>query len=70
MGRLLLALIRLLTPAAEREWVVGDTLEEFRHRQQISGRMPAWRAASRADGRDPASAPRHVARVRSGGSPI
>lgn len=43
MSRLLLALIRLLTPHAEREWVVGDTLEEFRHRQQIRGRRPAWR---------------------------
>src|SRR5260370_707618 len=38
MSRLLLALIRLLTPPAEREWVVGDTLEEFRHRQQTRGR--------------------------------
>ena len=66
MSRLLLALIRLLTPAAEREWVVGDTLEEFRHRQQISGRLPAWRWLFREFLRVLAAAPAHRHAVRTG----
>jgi predicted permease len=67
MSRLLLALIRFLTPEAEREWVVGDTLEEFRHRQQISGRMPAWQWLFREFLRVLAAAPAaHRQAVRTG----
>ncbi len=66
MSRLLLALIRLLTPSAEREWVVGNALEEFRRRQQLSGRLPAWRWLFREFLRVLAAAPAHRHAVRSG----
>ena len=66
MSRLLLALIRRLTPDAEREWVVGDTVEEFRHRQQIGGRMAARRWLFQEFLRVLAAAPAHRRAVRSG----
>jgi predicted permease len=66
MSRLLLALIRLLTPETEREWVVGDTLEEFRHRQQSSGRIPAWWWLLQEFLRVLADAPGHRHAVRTG----
>jgi putative ABC transport system permease protein len=43
MTRLSLFVIRLLTPAAEREWVVGDTVEEFRRRERHDGARAARR---------------------------
>jgi hypothetical protein len=64
MSRFLLALIRLLTPDAEREWVVGDTLEEFRHRQQTRGRSSAWRWLFREFFRVLGAAPAHRLAVR------
>jgi putative ABC transport system permease protein len=66
MSRVLLALIRRLTPELEREWVVGDTLEEFRHRQQIRGRMPARWWLFQECLRVLAAAPAHRRAVRTG----
>jgi putative ABC transport system permease protein len=41
--RLLLFLIGLATPKCDREWVVGDTVEEFEHIEQSRGAQAARR---------------------------
>jgi putative ABC transport system permease protein len=43
MSRLLLLVVGLLTPAEEREWLIGDILEEFHHREEMKGRNAARR---------------------------
>jgi hypothetical protein len=67
MSRLLLALIRLLTPDAEREWVVGDTVEEFREHRRARGSLSARWWLFREFLRVLADAPAHRAAVRVAG---
>jgi len=43
MKRCLLWLIQFVTPAADREWVIGDTIEEFERLEQSEGSAPAHR---------------------------
>ena len=43
MTRLALLVIRLATPRREREWVVGDTVEELARRRDASGERAARR---------------------------
>ena len=58
MRRLLIALIGLATPAVDREWVVGDTIEQFNHIEAHHGRTAArrwllgeaWRVLRQAPG--------------------
>jgi ABC-type lipoprotein release transport system permease subunit len=41
MTRVLLSLIRLATPRSEREWVVGDTIEELESMRATAGQRAA-----------------------------
>src|SRR5262245_12233305 len=43
MRRLLLYLIERATPTADREWIVGDTIEEFERIERAAGRIAARR---------------------------
>lgn len=43
MTRLILVLIERVTPSADREWVIGDTVEEFDRIEQSEGRTAARR---------------------------
>ena len=59
MTRVLLLLIRLATPRSEREWVVGDTLEELEHIRRTAGQRAGSRWLCRETLRVLLSAPRH-----------
>lgn len=64
--RAALFLIRAATPSSEREWIVGDTVEEYERRERLDG-VPAargwlWREAWRVM----RNAPRHRWAVRRG----
>ena len=65
MTRLLLFLIRLATPACDREWVVGDTMEEFAQREAMEGSRSARRWLRREALRVVLDAPRHRLATRS-----
>lgn len=70
MTRLLLTLIRLATPRADREFVVGDTVEELERIERTEGAAAARRWLRGELGRVLAAAPRHHlathARIRRG----
>jgi putative ABC transport system permease protein len=57
--RLWLLLIERLTPPADREWVVGDTVEEFERIARTQGSSPARRWLRREAWRVTIEAPRH-----------
>jgi putative ABC transport system permease protein len=59
-----LLLIELLTPRREREWVVGDVVEELERITRTSGPAPARRWLRREALRVLADAPRHRFAVR------
>ncbi|HXW04309.1 MAG TPA: ABC transporter permease [Vicinamibacterales bacterium] len=58
-GRLALVVIRLATPRAAREWVVGDTVEEFQRIREALGDRAARAWLRRETWRVLAGAPRH-----------
>jgi predicted permease len=66
MTRLLLLVIRSATPAREREWVVGDTVEELARIRDTSGERAARRWLRREMWRVLAHAPRHRLAVARG----
>jgi predicted permease len=66
MTRLQLAVIRLATPRREREWVVGDTVEELARLRNASGERAARRWLHREMWRVLAQAPRHRLAVSRG----
>jgi putative ABC transport system permease protein len=59
MTRLALLVIRLATPPREREWVVGDTVEELARIRDASGERAARRWLQREMWRVLVNAPRH-----------
>jgi putative ABC transport system permease protein len=59
MTRILLLLIRLATPRGEREWVLGDTLEELDLIERTAGRRASQRWLRREAWRVLLAAPRH-----------
>ena len=59
MSRLALFVIRLATPPREREWVVGDTVEELARVRDARGERAARRWLQREMCRVLAQAPRH-----------
>src|SRR5262245_9307441 len=59
MSRLALWVIRLATPRREREWVIGDTIEELARLRQARGERAARRWLHREMWRVLAQAPRH-----------
>jgi len=59
MTRLALLVIRMATPRREREWVVGDTVEELARLRDASGERAARRWLQREMWRVLAQAPRH-----------
>ena len=59
MKRLLLFLIGVATPSSAREWVLGDTLEEFEHIECSDGPAAARRWLRAEAWRVLAHAPRH-----------
>lgn len=59
MARLLLFLIAAATPAKDREWVVGDTIEELEHLQEKHGHRAAQRWLRGEAWRVLCDAPRH-----------
>ena len=59
MTRLALLVIRLATPPREREWVVGDTVEELARIRDASGERAARRWVQREMWRVLVNAPRH-----------
>ena len=59
MTRVYVWLIRAATPRSEREWVVGDTLEEFAHIEGAAGRRVAARWLRREAWRVIVRAPEH-----------
>ena len=66
MTRLALLVIRLATPPREREWVVGDTVEELARIRDASGERAARRWLQREMWRVLAHAPRHRLAVSRG----
>ena len=66
MTRLALLVIRLATPPREREWVVGDTVEELARIRDASGERAARRWLRREMWRVLAHAPRHRLAVSRG----
>ena len=66
MTRLALLVIRLATPPREREWVVGDTVEELTRIRDASGERAARRWLQREMWRVLAHAPRHRLAVSRG----
>ena len=66
MTRLALLVIQLATPRREREWVVGDTVEELARLCDASGDRAARRWLRREMWRVLANAPRHRFAVSSG----
>jgi putative ABC transport system permease protein len=69
MTRLALLVIRLATPPGEREWVVGDTIEELARIRGANGERAARRWLQREMWRVLAHAPRHrLAVSRSSGA--
>ncbi len=66
MTRLSLLVIRLATPPREREWVVGDTVEELTRIRDASGEREARRWLRRETWRVLAHAPRHRLAVSRG----
>jgi putative ABC transport system permease protein len=64
MKRLALFVIGALTPAAEREWVIGDTVEEFEHLERSEGPAAARRWVRREIWRVLSHAPAHRLAVR------
>jgi putative ABC transport system permease protein len=65
MTRFALALIELATPTADREWVLGDIVEELRRIEQIAGQRAARWWLMRETLRVVATAWRHRLAVRS-----
>ena len=63
--RVLLWLIRGATPPSEREWVVGDTLEELARIRETAGDAAARRWLHREMWRVLVRAPRHRLAVNS-----
>ena len=59
MSRLALLVIRLATPRREREWVIGDTLEELARLRDANGERAAQRWLQREMWRVLVHAPRH-----------
>jgi putative ABC transport system permease protein len=66
MTRLALLVIRLATPPREREWVVGDTVEELARIRDASGERAARRWLQREMWRVLVNAPRHRLAVSCG----
>jgi len=69
MNRLALLVIRLATPSADREWVLGDTVEEYEAHARADGPAAAHFWLFREALRVVAWAPRHrraIGRVRRG----
>ena len=66
MTRFALLVIRLATPRREREWVVGDTLEELARIRDASGERAAGRWLQREMWRVFVHAPRHRLAVSCG----
>jgi putative ABC transport system permease protein len=66
MTRLALLVIRLATPPREREWVVGDTVEELARIRDASGERAARRWLQREMWRVVVHAPRHRLAVSRG----
>jgi putative ABC transport system permease protein len=66
MTRLALLMIRLATPTRDREWVVGDTLEELSRIRDASGERAARRWLQREMWRVLVHAPRHRLAVSRG----
>jgi hypothetical protein len=66
MTRLALLVIRLATPPREREWVVGDTVEELARIRDASGERAARRWLQREMWRVLVHAPRHRLAVSRG----
>jgi putative ABC transport system permease protein len=66
MTRLALLVIRWATPRREREWVVGDTVEELARLRDASGERAARRWLHREMWRVLAQAPRHRLAVSRG----
>ena len=69
MTRLALLVIRLATPPREREWVVGDTVEELARIRDSHGEHAARRWVQREMWRILLHAPRHRLAVRGSASP-
>jgi putative ABC transport system permease protein len=67
--RVLLWLIRGATPPSEREWIVGDTLEEYARRRAAAGNAAARRWLHREMWRVLIHAPRHRLAVNSKHAP-
>jgi predicted permease len=59
MKRLLLSLIGIVTPPVDREWVLGDTLEEFERIERSAGRGAAHKWLRGEAWRVTLAAPRH-----------
>jgi putative ABC transport system permease protein len=64
MTRLALFIIGLITPPPEREWLIGDTLEEFVRVERLRGRFAARRWLCRELLRVSIRAPRHWLTMR------
>lgn len=64
MNRLALFVIRVATPSPDREWVLGDTVEEFDRIERAEGRGAAQRWLRREAWRVLAWAPRHRMTLR------
>jgi predicted permease len=67
MRRLLLLVIARATPVADREWLVGDTVEELERREAAAGPAAAGRWLRRETVRVLLDAPRHRAAARAAG---
>jgi hypothetical protein len=59
MKRLALLLIAIATPPSEREWLIGDTVEEFARVERHRGRIAAHWWLGRELFRVLVAAPRH-----------
>ena len=73
MHRLALLVIRLATPSADREWVLGDTVEQYEAHARADGPAAAHFWLLREALRVVAWAPRHrraIGHVRRGSSGV
>jgi putative ABC transport system permease protein len=70
MRRLALIVIRRITPPRDREWVVGDTIEELERVERSHGRSAARRWLRREMWRVLLHAPRHHFAVRASVRPV
>jgi len=64
MTRLALFIIGIVTPPSEREWVIGDTLEEYERIERLRGSFAARRWLCRELFRVSIRAPRHRLMLR------